>query len=354
VPVRSALAGAVVGTAGVIAALTFASSLDRLVATPARWGWNWDLVPDVFPGDLDRFAADPDIAEVGQVVHAFVQVEGEGIQGFAVEPRKGTPWLAVLDGRQPAEGDEVVLGRDLLGRLDAQVGDSVALSPSSGRQDEPLTFEVVGTAVFPTFETEAFAGGAGFTPEGLEQVGLSEPSRRTILTFRPGVDEPAAVERLTDAYDNRFPVYARPNRPGDVANLAQVDRLPWLLAGFLAVLAVAVVAHALVVGVRRRRRDLAVLRALGFRSGQTRAAVAWQATSLAVVGVVVGLPLGVALGRWAWTLVADGLGVLDDPSVPVVALVLVPVAALGVANLAAALPAHRAATLSPAAVLRSE
>ncbi len=355
VPVRSALLGAVIGTVGVVGALTFASSLDRLVATPARWGWNWDLLPDAVDGDLDRFAADPDIAEVGQVVHTFVQVEGEGLQGFAVEPRKGTPWLSVLDGRQPADAGEVVLGRDLLGRLDKEVGDTVALSPSSGRQDEPLSYEVVGTAVFPTFETEAFAGGAGFTPEGLARVGLSDDlSRRTILTFRPGVDEPAALERLTDAYDNRFPVYARPNRPGDVANLAQVDRLPWLLAGFLATLAVAVVAHALVVGVRRRRRDLAVLRAVGFRGGQTRSAVAWQATSLALVGVVVGLPLGVAVGRWAWTLVADGLGVLDDPSVPVVALVLVPVAALGVANLAAALPAHRAATMSPAAVLRSE
>ncbi|HZB72306.1 MAG TPA: FtsX-like permease family protein, partial [Acidimicrobiales bacterium] len=354
VPVRSALAGTVVGVVGVVGALTFASSLDRLVDTPARWGWNWDLVPDVFPGDLDRFAADPDIAEVGQVVHTFVQVEGEGLQGFAVEPRKGTPQLAVLDGRRPADAGEVVLGRDLLGRLDKQVGDSVALSPSSGRQDEPLLYEVVGTAVFPTFETEAFAGGVGFTPEGLERVGLGEPSRRTILTFRRGVDETAAVERLTEAYDDRFPVYARPNRPGDVANLAQVDRLPWLLAGFLAVLALAVVAHALLVGVRRRRRDLAVLRAVGFRGGQTRAAVAWHATSLALVGVVVGLPLGVALGRWAWTLVATALGVLDDPSIPVGALLVVPIAALGVANAAAALPAHRAATLSPAAVLRTE
>jgi predicted lysophospholipase L1 biosynthesis ABC-type transport system permease subunit len=289
------------------------------------------------------------------VVHTFVQVEGEALQGFAVEPRKGTPWLSVLDGRRPADAGEVVLGRDLLGRLDKQVGESVALSPSSGRQDEPLTYEVVGTAVFPTFETEAFAGGAGFTLEGLEQVGLSDdPSRRTILTFRPGVDEPAALQRLTRAYPRRFPVYARPNRPGDVANLTQVDGLPWLLAGFLATLAVAVVGHALVVGVRRRRRDLAVLRAVGFRGRQTRAAVAWQATSLALVGVVAGVPLGVAVGRWAWTLVARSLGVLADPSVPVVALLLVPVVALVVANLAAALPAHRAATLSPAAVLRNE
>lgn len=40
---------------------------------------------------------------------------------------------------------------------------------------------------------------------------------------------------------------------------------------------------ALTAGVRRRRRDLAVLKALGFTRSQLRAVVAWQASALAGV-----------------------------------------------------------------------
>ena len=82
--------------------------------------------------------------------------------------------------------------------------------------------------------------------------------------------------------------------------------------------------------------------------------MAWQASSLALVGLAVGIPLGIVLGRWAWALVARGVGVLDDPAVPLVALLVLPPAALLVANLTATAPAWRAASLSPAAVLRSE
>ena len=50
----------------------------------------------------------------------------------------------------------------------------------------------------------------------------------------------------------------------------------------------------LAASVRRRRRDLGLLKALGFARRQLAAAVAWQATVAAVIGVVIGIPLGVA------------------------------------------------------------
>ena len=71
-----------------------------------------------------------------------------------------------------------------------------------------------------------------------------------------------------------------------------------MLAGLLALLAAAALAHLLVTSVRRRRRDLAILKSLGFVRGQVSAAVAWQATTVALLALAVGLPLGVALGRW--------------------------------------------------------
>ena len=76
----------------------------------------------------------------------------------------------------------------------------------------------------------------------------------------------------------------------------------------MAVLLAAAVANALVVAVRRRRHDLAVLRTLGFTTGQVVRTVLWQATTVGAVAVIVGIPLGVIVGRWTWTLLADRLG----------------------------------------------
>jgi ABC-type lipoprotein release transport system permease subunit len=114
------------------------------------------------------------------------------------------------------------------------------------------------------------------------------------------------------------------------------------------------VGHTLVTTVRRRRRDLAVLKALGFQPHQVSSTVAWQATLLAVVGLAVGLPLGVAIGRWTWSLVANGLGVVNRPVVPLAGLAIIVAAGVLAANLLAALPAWAAARTRPALALRTE
>ena len=97
-----------------------------------------------------------------------------------------------------------------------------------------------------------------------------------------------------------------PPRPADVANWGRVSGFPYLLAALIAAAAAAVLAHALVTSIRRRRRDLAILKTLGFERRDVRATVAWQATTVAAIGLLVGLPLGVGIGRFAWNLFADG------------------------------------------------
>ena len=60
-----------------------------------------------------------------------------------------------------------------------------------------------------------------------------------------------------------------------------------------------------------------------------------------IVGLVVGLPVGIALGRWLWVLFAHQIYAVPEPTVPVVALVLVGVAVLTLVNLVAVLPGPR-------------
>jgi len=97
-----------------------------------------------------------------------------------------------------------------------------------------------------------------------------------------------------------------------------------------------------------------VLKTLGFVRRQVSAAVAWQATTFIVLALVVGLPVGVAAGRWLWQLFAAQLGVPTDPRAPFLAILLAIPVALAVANLLAAGPGLVAGRLKPAPVLRTE
>jgi ABC-type lipoprotein release transport system permease subunit len=142
--------------------------------------------------------------------------------------------------------------------------------------------------------------------------------------------------------------------PSRLAELQQIQRLPILLAAFLVLLAVAAVGHALATAVRRRRHDIAVLRAVGFTRPQSRTTVLVHAVVLALVGLTLGVPLGFALGRTLWRSVADTTPLDYVPPLALWALVLIAPLALLVAAVLAAWPAHRAASMRVAHVLHAE
>jgi cytochrome d ubiquinol oxidase subunit II len=137
-----------------------------------------------------------------------------------------------------------------------------------------------------------------------------------------------------------------------LAHSADVGRIG--VSVLVAAIGAGALAHALVQTLRRRRRDLAILKTLGFRRGQVRTAVAWQASTIVLIALAIGLPIGIMLGRVLWTTFADGLGVIAVPRVPIVVVWLAVLAGLALANMIAAPPAGNAARTSPALVLRTE
>ena len=214
---------------------------------------------------------------------------------------------------------------------------------------------VVGTAIFPAAlsdSDQAFGDGAAVDYDSLRAVAPDVlPAGLFLITFRPGV-------RLADGVRSLRPVFGRdvvPRRtPVVLANLERVSNLPFVLAGLLAVLAIATIGHTLVTSVRRRRRDLAVLKTLGFVRRQVAATVAFQASTFAVLALVLGIPIGVGVGRWAWRIAADQLGTISEPQVPLVGLVLAVPAVLIVCNLIAGIPGRMASRVRPAVILRTE
>jgi ABC-type lipoprotein release transport system permease subunit len=174
------------------------------------------------------------------------------------------------------------------------------------------------------------------------------------VRFGPGVDKTQAIAELDRSASAAGAAVLPPDKPVDLVNFGRVKNLPAVLGALVGGLAVATLAHLLVTSTRRRRHDLAILKTLGFAPAEVRRAVAWQATTLAVLAVVVGVPLSIGVGRWAWLLFAHQLGIVAAPSVSLVAVVGLMAATVVVANLVAALPGRAAARLHPARVLRSE
>jgi ABC-type lipoprotein release transport system permease subunit len=139
-----------------------------------------------------------------------------------------------------------------------------------------------------------------------------------------------------------------------VDNLDELGGLPWVVDTFLALVALVVTVHALFSAIRVWRRDLGVLRTLGFVPAQVRAAVRWQALTTAALGFAFGLPLGLAIARLAWSEVATALGVVDERVIPWPALAVVIVLLPAVAILLALPPGRVAARARVAEALRAE
>ena len=175
------------------------------------------------------------------------------------------------------------------------------------------------------------------------------------VRFKPGV-APAAgraelERRLGGVRHNWF--VETPSTPETLVDFGHVRDLPLLLGGVLAIVAAIGIAHVLVSSIRRRRHDLAILKTLGFVPAQVRRAVAWQATTLAVVALAIGVPLGVVSGRLIWSHFADQVGVLAETVTPALAVAAVGLGTVVLALVIALVPGRVAARTRPARVLRT-
>lgn len=354
VPVRTTISATAVALVALTAALVVGTSLDRLTRTPRLYGWNWDVAVI-----SERFA-DPmvraELTGVEGISDASFGPEGGTIlvNGTPVEPYGLSVGASVhppiLEGRAPAAPNEMLVARKTLQAVGAGIGDEVTV----GVQGTPVTtpFRIVGVTVLPLASDVSTLGEGAWIPvEDLGRVfGQEIPMDRALVRFAPGADRPA----LTRALEERFGTVEGPHAPGTVVDFGRVSNMPNVLAGIVGLLAVGTLTHGLVTTVRRRRRDLAVLKTLGLDRGQVRRAVAWQASAIATLALVIAVPLGVIAGRGIWTLFADQTGFVAEPAVEGSMIALALPAGLLVANVIATLPARSAARTHPAIVLRSE
>jgi hypothetical protein len=360
---RTALLAVIASATGVVAALSFLASLDSLAHDPIRQGWNWDVLvgnpnAQLNPADayVRTFEHDPLIGADATISETTLRIGGHFVPVLGWQTFKGDVSPVVLDGRMPDGQGEIALASETMRATGARIGGELAVG-AGGRQ---LRHRVVGRVLMPgaaqpDFNVEFSLGrGAVMSQDGVQQVlGEDTPFPRiAAVSFAPGVHTAVGVRHLRSQL-GRILFTERPDI--DVQNLSRVRELPLLLALLLAVIGVGSLAHTLLTSVRRQQHELAVLKTVGFLRRQVAAAVVSYASALALIGVLVGVPLGAAVGRSAWTLVArDALGAQPSPVVPLLPVLAVIAGSVVIANLLAVWPGWTAARIRASAALRVE
>jgi ABC-type lipoprotein release transport system permease subunit len=347
---RAALAGIFLTVSGLVAALTFGVSLGRLIDEPFRYGRNVDVVfgddggERIDPELAARLESDPDVESLNYYAQGFVQTGRSDVPIMGLQRVRGSSSPVMLVGRPPVSEDEVAFGQVTAREVGVGVGDEVTLSGSAGEH----TFRVVGLAVLVGFgSNEGIGEGALTTLDGFEQISDASITSAT-ADFRSSMEEAA------DRYGDLTATTTEQFVPGAISSLLRVRAIPFVLAGLLAVLVVLTISHTLLTTLRARRRDLAVFRALGAAPRFVSSVVHWQATLVTLVPALVGVPLGLVVGRLLFVALADEIGAVDTAALPLRSIVAVLVAVLVFANVVAIWPARIARRWAPAKALNAE
>jgi FtsX-like permease family len=357
---RAVVIGLALTMACLVGALTFATSLVRLVNQPARYGVNYDImlgnsgaesVPDEL---LSAVESDPDIGGLLLYADGQARVGTATLRLIGMQPVKGELAPPVLTGRLPTSIDEIALGRLAAGALHTGVGGDLSLDGDGGTQQ----FHVTGLVVVPSLGINEGIGQDGvLTVAGLARLNPAVVVTTAVVRFRAGAPE-GALERLAGlaGLDEELAAGEDPtgSAPSAIVNVGRVRAIPFVLAALLAALAVLTVGHTMVTSVQKRRRDVAILRSMGADRRWIARAVHWQATAFTLLPLVIGIPLGLIVGRIVFRSFADSIGTVDDASIPLLLVSGVVAGLVVIANLIASVPARRADRVAPAVLLRPE
>jgi hypothetical protein len=355
----TAVATVFAAAVGIVGALGFAASEARLATDPDLWGWTFDAA--VGDGNDDALGERAEATLAGNpLLDAYaLRYELESVRvsagddeievdASAIDDVEGSIEPRMLAGDVPRDDDEVAMGGATARRLGVGVGDEVVLEGEEG----PEPFTVTGLVVLHLgLNSDRIGEGMVLPVDGMARLAEIGPPAFALVDYADGADPDQVLSALRDDWGNTV---LEPIRAIDVQQLHDVRHLPVWFSGLLALVAVATLAFVLVVTVRRRRRDLALLRTLGFDARQVRTTVLVQALALVVPAAVVGAVVGLAAGRVAWGLTAQSLGAPEVQVTPVLALVAVVAGAGLVGMVVAALPARLAARAHPARILRTE
>jgi hypothetical protein len=271
---------------------------------------------------------------------------------LAFDVRRGTPSVAIVDGRVATAADEVMLGPATLEALGFDVGDQITLSGPRGSGQ----FRIVGASLFPEGDFK-HDDGIALTVDAVQPL-VGDPHdvfqlHQIAFQWNPSTDAQAGDEELAareitvmNADDGLM--------PGAVTNLGQVAALPRYAAILVGLLALVSLANAIEVTTRQRTREWATFKALGVTGRSTAGIVIWYGWTIAAVSLAIGVPLGLITGRQLWLPIAERAHVVvrwvwGGSTIGALCAIT-----LGCAVLMGCLAGRRVESARPAQALRSE
>jgi hypothetical protein len=375
-PVRSAIIGATAAVLVLVGTVTFSASLNSLVSHPALYGWNWnyELETPEGGGYIDAHQAtqllrrDRDVAAWSGVYFDSLRIDGQTVPIIGATPNAPVE-PPILSGHALEARDQIVLGATTMAELHKRVGDTV--EARYGTVSKQTRLRIVGTATMPavgpglglrlSMGTGALVSDLLLPADDRNPTSGPPGPSAYFVRLRVGADPTASLRSLRridaslDSDPNAAPMSVLPaQRPAEIVNYRSMGSIPAFLGAGLAVGAVVALGLTLIASVRRRRRDLALLKTLGFTRRQLAAVVAWQSSVAVVIGIVVGIPLGIVLGRVLWNAFAHEINAVPASTVSGLSIVLIALGALVLANILAAIPGRIAARTPTALLLRAE
>jgi putative ABC transport system permease protein len=250
----------------------------------------------------------------------------------------------ILDGRWIAGAGEAVVGAETLRLTGKSLGDSLTLSIAG----QTVTVKIVGELFGVHSDIHVDLASVPFME--------SESGMDTYYVgLKPGVTANQFIDRVATG-GNAGLIAQQP----DTDEISMAPLLTVIGALTLALLIVAGlgVAHTAVLNTRERRRDLAIVKAVGMTPAQAVVMVITSMAVLGIIGGILGLPGGVAAQQAIIRFIGDSEGtrlpqaIIDVYATPQLAGLLL--SGVLIAVLGALIPARQAARISTAAALHTE
>jgi len=335
------------------AALTLNATLGAFVSDLSLAGVDGELFvyPSTYLADPEvrrLIAGQPDVAaHFGQTWWNFQFPGAEEILYARFQEGELAAFrFPLVEGRMFKASGEVVVGYGLARERGLGVGDALTIL----LEGQAFSLQVVGI-----YRETSNLGRMLMLPiETLRHVRPDVEPGRYVLKLRPGADPERVAAALVSASNDLLEVQVAGagGLPDDVTAMRGVmTRLSLVLVG----IAVIGVFNSVWIGVRERRRELGMLKAVGMTPGQVTFSVLSEAVGTALVGYVLGLAVGLVGIRVLIDTVARavGFGPLNAPTDGVGLALLLPGIVL-VAVSGAFLPAYRAGRTSVVDALRYE
>ena len=204
-------------------------------------------------------------------------------------PEEAFRWASIAEGRWPDDAGGVALSADGLSQLGASLGDSVTMAGG-----DPV--KVVGRTTDPR---------AWFGVTGYHVLPAEAAERADQWVLRTDDDPAALLPAVEEAVTGASMGLEVSVSTGDDARQAALNELTndfdlfrTLLLGFAGValvVGIITISNTFTILVAQRRRQIALLRAVGASTGQVRGRLVWEALLLGLVGSLLGIAVGIGV-----------------------------------------------------------